>query len=86
LQAVFHRKPDAEGLSSGRTEGKRRGAKFSAIEDWAVHVVQDGLLINGQNPPAFCSKRSPSTRQADARRRPWAFQHQTKGAWHEPEI
>ena len=27
-----------------------QGAKFSATEDWAVHVVQDDQLITGQNP------------------------------------
>lgn len=31
-------------------ELKDQGAKFSATADWAVHVVQDGLLITGQNP------------------------------------
>lgn len=31
-------------------ELKSRGGLFSKKEDWAVHVVQDGLLITGQNP------------------------------------
>ncbi|ARO24640.1 type 1 glutamine amidotransferase domain-containing protein [Rhizobium sp. S9] len=29
---------------------REQGAKFSATEDWAVHVVQDDQLITGQNP------------------------------------
>lgn len=29
---------------------KEQGANFSAGDDWGVHVVQDGLLITGQNP------------------------------------
>jgi putative intracellular protease/amidase len=29
---------------------KEQGAEFSATADWGVHVVQDGLLITGQNP------------------------------------
>src|SRR5689334_21996793 len=29
---------------------KEQGAKFSSTENWGVHVVQDGLLITGQNP------------------------------------
>jgi putative intracellular protease/amidase len=29
---------------------KKQGANFSAGDDWEVHVVQDGLLITGQNP------------------------------------
>ena len=29
---------------------KAQGALFSATENWGVHVVQDGLLITGQNP------------------------------------
>jgi len=29
---------------------KSQGATFSAKKNWAVHVVQDGLLITGQNP------------------------------------
>jgi len=29
---------------------KAQGAKFSKTADWGVHVVQDGLLITGQNP------------------------------------
>src|SRR5215813_3322494 len=29
---------------------KEQGAKFSATANWGVHVVQDGLLITGQNP------------------------------------
>lgn len=31
---------------------KAQGARFSATADWGVHVVQDGLLITGQNPPS----------------------------------
>jgi putative intracellular protease/amidase len=31
-------------------ELKAKGAIFSRAEDWAVHVVTDGLLITGQNP------------------------------------
>ncbi len=31
---------------------KEQGATFSAKANWAVHVVQDGLLITGQNPPS----------------------------------
>ena len=27
-----------------------KGGKYSAGEDWAPHVLQDGLLITGQNP------------------------------------
>ncbi|MBB3297091.1 putative intracellular protease/amidase [Rhizobium sp. BK591] len=29
---------------------REQGAKFSKTADWGVHVVQDGLLITGQNP------------------------------------
>src|SRR5215510_3698866 len=29
---------------------KEQGANFLAAADWGVHVVQDGLLITGQNP------------------------------------
>jgi putative intracellular protease/amidase len=29
---------------------KEQGAKFSAAANWGEHVVQDGLLITGQNP------------------------------------
>lgn len=29
---------------------KARGGVYSSAEDWAPHVVQDGLLITGQNP------------------------------------
>lgn len=29
---------------------KAQGANFLAAADWAVHVIQDGLLITGQNP------------------------------------
>ena len=29
---------------------KQKGGKFSAGADWASHVVQDGILITGQNP------------------------------------
>lgn len=31
-------------------ELKTKGGIFSKTEDWAVHVVTDGLLITGQNP------------------------------------
>ncbi|MEJ7912001.1 MAG: type 1 glutamine amidotransferase domain-containing protein [Chitinophagaceae bacterium] len=31
-------------------ELKKLGGNYSKKEDWAVHVVQDGLLITGQNP------------------------------------
>lgn len=31
---------------------KAQGAGFLAANDWAVHVIQDGLLITGQNPPS----------------------------------
>jgi putative intracellular protease/amidase len=31
-------------------ELKAKGGRFSKAEDWAVHVVTDGLLITGQNP------------------------------------
>ena len=31
---------------------KAQGANFLAAADWAVHVIQDGLLITGQNPPS----------------------------------
>ena len=31
---------------------KSQGATFSMKANWAVHVVQDGLLITGQNPPS----------------------------------
>jgi putative intracellular protease/amidase len=31
-------------------ELKNKGGNYSKKEDWAVHVVQDGLLITGQNP------------------------------------
>jgi putative intracellular protease/amidase len=29
---------------------KERGGQYSSVSDWAVHVVEDGLLITGQNP------------------------------------
>ena len=29
---------------------KERGGIYSSAEDWAPHVVQDGVLITGQNP------------------------------------
>lgn len=29
---------------------KQLGGTFSAAQDWAPHVIQDGLLITGQNP------------------------------------
>jgi len=31
---------------------RRQGATFSAAADFTPHVVQDGLLITGQNPPS----------------------------------
>jgi putative intracellular protease/amidase len=31
-------------------ELKKKGGNYSKKEDWAVHVVKDGLLITGQNP------------------------------------
>jgi putative intracellular protease/amidase len=31
-------------------ELKAKGGTFSKADDWAVHVVTDGLLITGQNP------------------------------------
>jgi len=31
---------------------KAQGANFLAAADWDVHVIQDGLLITGQNPPS----------------------------------
>lgn len=31
-------------------ELKNLGANYSKTEDWGVHVVEDGLLITGQNP------------------------------------
>ncbi len=31
-------------------ELKSRGAIYSKREDWALHVVKDGMLITGQNP------------------------------------
>lgn len=38
---------------------KEQGARFSATELWGVHVVQDGLLITGQNPAS--SKKTAGT-------------------------
>ena len=38
---------------------KDQGAKFSATANWGVHVVQDGLLITGQNPAS--SKQAART-------------------------
>jgi putative intracellular protease/amidase len=29
---------------------KAQGANFLAAADWAVHVIQDGPLVTGQNP------------------------------------
>lgn len=29
---------------------KERGGQYSCVSDWGVHVVEDGLLITGQNP------------------------------------
>jgi len=29
---------------------RKQGANFLAAADWGVHVIQDGLLITGQNP------------------------------------
>lgn len=31
-------------------ELRNKGGEYSKKEDWAVHVVQDGMLITGQNP------------------------------------
>ncbi|WP_210463107.1 type 1 glutamine amidotransferase domain-containing protein [Rufibacter roseolus] len=31
-------------------ELKNKGGRYSKTSDWGVHVVQDGLLITGQNP------------------------------------
>ncbi len=31
---------------------RKQGARFSAAADFKPHVVQDGLLITGQNPPS----------------------------------
>ena len=31
-------------------ELKNKGGHYSKTDDWGVHVVQDGLLITGQNP------------------------------------
>lgn len=31
-------------------ELKKLGAHYSKVQDWGVHVVEDGLLITGQNP------------------------------------
>jgi putative intracellular protease/amidase len=38
---------------------KEQGASFSSTSDWGVHVVQDGLLITGQNPAS--SKQATRT-------------------------
>ena len=38
---------------------KAQGAKFSSTEIWGVHVVQDDLLITGQNPAS--SKKTAAT-------------------------
>lgn len=32
------------------TEMQKLGANYSKVEDWGVHVVEDGLFITGQNP------------------------------------
>jgi putative intracellular protease/amidase len=32
------------------TSHKEQGGQYSRGEDWAAHVVEDGLLITGQNP------------------------------------
>jgi putative intracellular protease/amidase len=32
------------------TEMNNLGANYSKVEDWGVYVVEDGLLITGQNP------------------------------------
>ena len=29
---------------------KERGGLYSSVSDWGVHVVEDGLLVTGQNP------------------------------------
>ena len=31
-------------------ELKKSGGHYSKTDDWGVHVIQDGLLITGQNP------------------------------------
>lgn len=31
-------------------ELKKEGAIYSKKEDWACYVIEDGLLISGQNP------------------------------------
>ena len=38
---------------------RKQGAKFTSTGPWGVHVVQDGLLITGQNPAS--SKKTAST-------------------------
>ncbi len=38
---------------------KEQGANFSSTADWGVHVIQDGLLITGQNPSS--SKQTART-------------------------
>ena len=45
---------------------KEQGAKFSATANWGVHVVQDGLLITGQNP---ASSKQAAQRLLDALRK-----------------
>lgn len=45
---------------------KEQGAKFSKTADWGVHVVQDGLLITGQNP---ASSKQGARRLLDALRK-----------------
>ena len=37
----------------------QQGGKYSKTADWGVHVVEDGLLITGQNP-------APSEKAAQA--------------------
>jgi putative intracellular protease/amidase len=38
---------------------KEQGAQFTSTANWGVHVVQDGLLITGQNPGS--SKQTAQT-------------------------
>jgi putative intracellular protease/amidase len=45
---------------------KEQEATFSATENWGVHVVQDGLLITGQNP---ASSKQAARRLLDALRK-----------------
>ena len=45
---------------------KEQGATFSATANWGEHVVQDGLLITGQNP---ASSKQTARRLLDALRK-----------------